>query len=129
MNTNNTYGYQSESRLDEIKKLLKEQYVFQKNEIYDRLEYNKKGEQGFYPVNSYFKNTLLFYLSEKRLYCSRKTLDMLLNSEFSEPYNPLKDFVEHLPEWDNVDYIQQLAGTLDTNDNDLFLEVVVSQTN
>jgi len=124
MNTNNTYGYQSESRLDEIKKLLKEQYVFQKNEIYDRLEYKKQGEQEFHPVDGYFKNTLLFYLSENRLYCSRKTLDMLLNSKFSEPYNPLKDFVEHLPEWDNVDYIQQLAATLDTNDNDLYLEVL-----
>jgi predicted P-loop ATPase len=125
VNTNISYGHQSENRLDEIKKLLKEHYVFQKNEIYDRLEYKKQDEQEFHPVNSYFKNTLLIdYLSRNRLYCSRKTLDMLLNSDFSESYNPLKDFIEHLPEWDNVDYIQQLAATLDTNDNDLFLEVL-----
>ena len=125
MNNNISYGHQSENRLDEIKKLLKEHYVFQKNELYDRLEYKKQGEQEFHPVNSYFKNTLLVdYLRNNRLYCSRKTLEMLLNSEFSEPYNPLKDFVENLPEWDNIDYIQQLAATLDTNDNDLFLEVL-----
>jgi len=125
---NNTpsYGYQSDSHsyFEDIKNFLKIRYVFRKNEIYDRLEYKPIEEEMFHIVDKYFKNSVLISLRENRLFCSNKTLEVLLNSNFSETYNPLKDFIEHLPEWDNVDYIQQLADSIDTNDNDLFLKTL-----
>lgn len=127
--SNPGYGYQSDfsessPHLNRVKKFLKQNYLFRKNEILDQLEYKSTEMEEFQVVDKYFKNSLLFILKDNHLFCKSETLDMLLNSEFSVMYNPFKDFIKNLPEWDNVDYIKQLANTINTNDNELFENVL-----
>jgi hypothetical protein len=82
MENSPSYGSHSDSysQFEIIKNFLKTRYVFRKNEIYDKLEYKPIEKETFHIVDSYFKNSLLFSLSKNHLFCNRKTLDMLLDS-------------------------------------------------
>jgi len=82
-NSNSGYGFHNdnldETHLDRIKRFLKENYEFRKNEILDQLEYKSNEMENFQIVNTYFTHSLLFQLKENRLFCKKETLNMLLN--------------------------------------------------
>lgn len=126
-NSNLRYGYHDddfdETYFNRIKSFLREHYAFRKNEILEQLEYKSKEMKEFQVVDTRIRNNLYLDLRKKHLYCSKKIFDMLLNSEFIGMYNPFQDFIEYLPEWDNIDYIKQLTETIDTNDKELLESV------
>ena len=59
------------------------------------------------------ENSLWIEMEEDGLQTQQPRLHSLINSDFSEKYNPLLDFLTSLPEWDRkTDYIQMLADRI-----------------
>ena len=55
-------------------------------------------------------------MDESGLHLPEKTLHNIINSDFSEPFDPLDDYLRSLPKWkqgEDPDYINQLADRID----------------
>ena len=111
------------SRISDIESFLFEKYEFRYNDVLGRTEYRNKNNEGnkYQKVNDYFANTLLRELSMKGLSYPKDSLINLLKSDFAPKYNSLRNYFNDLPEWDGVDYIAQLASTISTTNDELFL--------
>ena len=110
---------------DKIKETLLKKYEFRNNEILNQVEFcEKDSEVGFHAITSYDVNSMLNYLRKHEHFCKDRTLKMLLNSDFIKKCNPIIDYISHLPKWDEVDHIGNLAKTITTNDEHLFSSVL-----
>jgi len=75
----------------------------------------------FAPLTDYIENSLLRELLKNNLKCSASLLRSILYSDYSNFYDPFRDYFLHLPLWDGqTDYIQQLAQTVNTTSQDLW---------
>ena len=55
--------------------------------------------------------------------CNINTLRNLLRSDFCEQFDPFKDYFDNLPDnEDETDYITELANTITTTKQDLWIE-------
>ena len=74
---------------------------------------------GKYPnwtlVDDNIENSLWLEMNEDGMKVTCKTLHNIINSDFSQPFDPLVDYLKELPEWkeeSDPDYIDQLADTI-----------------
>ena len=74
---------------------------------------------GKYPnwtlVDDNIENSLWLEMNEDGMKVTCKTLHNIINSDFSQPFDPLVDYLKALPEWkeeSDPDYIDQLADTI-----------------
>jgi len=75
----------------------------------------------FHPLTDYTENSLLREILKSNLKCSAALLRSILYSDFSNFYDPFRDYFLHLPLWDGqTDYIQQMAETVITTSQDLW---------
>ena len=53
-------------------------------------------------------------LNEAGYPCSVKNMENLIYSDFSFSYHPIREYMNHLPQWDSIDHIGRLAESVHT---------------
>ncbi len=64
-------------------------------------------------IDTTVRNSLFIRMQMDGIFTSPKNLDIVIRSNFSVNYNPMKEYLESLPKWDGkTDYITELANTV-----------------
>lgn len=101
------------SNIEQIQAFLNANYEFKFNSITQRLLVRIRGtDKPFHYLETYEFNTILRKIKTQNIACSKDTLFMILRSDFVPQFDPYIDYLKHLPEWDEVDYIAQLASSV-----------------
>ncbi|WP_299676516.1 VapE domain-containing protein [uncultured Tenacibaculum sp.] len=104
-----------------IESYLNQKYIFKYNEILSRTFYKEKEKnEELKLLENYKFNSIVRELKNHDLKESVQGLKSLLESDFVKKFNPIKDYFNNLPEWDDFDYIGELSYTIKTTDDELF---------
>ena len=110
--------YQEESQEE---KYLKRKYEFRYNEVLSKPEYKLISQ----PISEYNEvdemalNSLYRELRNSKIKTSKDNLANIIKSDFCPTYNPFHDYLNGLPEWDQLsDHILELANTIKTTDDE-----------
>lgn len=102
-------------RIKTIKEYINTKALFRNNIVTGKLEYKSQIMQNFKEVDDYALNTMSVELADKNIRCGPSELKDILMSHISPQYNPLTEFLNHLPEWDGkTDFIAALASSVQT---------------
>lgn len=102
---------------------LKNKYDFRYNVYTKAVEFKLKQNKSFKVMNEFDLNSIVRELKVNKYKIGKGILDDKFKSNFSEVYNPLKDYVESLPIWDGkTDYIAELALKIKTDDDEFFAD-------
>jgi predicted P-loop ATPase len=105
--------------IQQIEKYLKAHFDTKYNIVTNQLEYCILGGSNFYKtMNDYDFNSILRDINNQGIRCNSTTLHSILNSNFSDSYNPFIEYFSNLPKWDGIDYLQQLADTVTTTNKE-----------
>ena len=93
---------------------LKEEYEFRLNKGNQKMEFRLIGEEQFRDLSDTDFNSIKVELNLNDIACSKETLRGIIFSNQWPEYDPYKEFLDGLPEWDGNDHIAKLAGTVTT---------------
>lgn len=116
MRKGESYGKKPSMKM--LKQWLSMRYKFHRNEVtgyYEVCSHDViKGKfHRWTRMDDNIENSLWIEMEEDGLQTQQPTLHSLINSDFSEKYNPLLDYLTALPAWDGkTDYIQMLADRI-----------------
>lgn len=116
MRKGESYGKKPSMKM--LKQWLSMRYEFHRNEVTGYYEVCSrdviKGKfHRWTRMDDNIENSLWIEMEEDGLQTQQPRLHSLINSDFSEKYNPLLDFLTSLPEWDGkTDYIEMLADRI-----------------
>ena len=122
MRKGESYGKKPSIKM--LKQWLSMRYEFHRNEVTGYYEVCSrdviKGKfHRWTRMDDNIENSLWIEMEEDGLQTQQPRLHSLINSDFSEKYNPLLDYLTALPEWDGkTDYIQMLADRIHIADTD-----------
>lgn len=122
MRKGESYGKKPSIKM--LKQWLSMRYEFHRNEVTGYYEVCSrdviKGKFHHWTrMDDNIENSLWIEMEEDGLQTQQPRLHSLINSDFSEKYNPLLDFLTSLPAWDGkTDYIQMLADRIHIADTD-----------
>jgi predicted P-loop ATPase len=117
----NLYGKRPKSfslrmaKIEDIEDFLNDCIVTRKNVVKGRVEYKMKDAADDKFINIDDGIIYSIWRQMARTYkVSERYLRQIVESDFSVPYNPITDYLEGLPEWDESkpDYIAELARTV-----------------
>lgn len=117
-------SYSKKPFMKMLKQWLSMRYEFHRNEVTGYYEVCSrdvlKGKFHHWTrMDDNIENSLWIEMEEDGLQTQQPRLHSLINSDFSEKYNPLLDFLTSLPAWDRkTDYIQMLADRIHIADTD-----------
>jgi predicted P-loop ATPase len=98
------------SKYEKVEKLLNAFYKTRFNEVSLELEFKKRfSKDDFTRLDDRDFNNMLKFLGKKITSISDKTLTTVLYSDFSESFNPIKQYFNTLEAWDGIDHIGNLA--------------------
>lgn len=113
----------SYARLPELESFIASQVKIRNNVITEQREICLEGENTFRDITDRDENTLWTRANKAGVYCAPKTLQMVLNSEYADDFNPFISYIGDLDAWDGkTDYIRLLTNTVKTRDQELFHE-------
>lgn len=116
MRKGESYGKKPSMKM--LKQWLSMRYEFHRNEVTGYYEVCSrdvlKGKFHHWTrMDDNIENSLWIEMEEDGLQTQLPRLHSLINSDFSEKYNPLLDYLTDLPAWDGkTDYIQMLADRI-----------------
>lgn len=116
MRKGESYGKKPSIKI--LKQWLSMRYEFHRNEVTGYYEVCSrdviKGKfHRWTRMDDNIENSLWIEMEEDGLLTQQPRLHSLINSDFSEKYNPLLDYLTALPAWDGkTDYIQMLADRI-----------------
>ena len=122
MRKGESYGKKPSIKM--LKQWLSMRYEFHCNEVTGYYEVCSrdvlKGKfHSWTRMDDNIENSLWIEMEEDGLQTQQPRLHSLINSDFSEKYNPLLDYLTALPTWDGkTDYIQMLADRIHIADTD-----------
>ena len=122
MRKGESYGKKPSIKM--LKQWLSMRYEFHRNEVTGYYEVCSrdviKGKFHHWTrMDDNIENSLWIEMEEDGLQTQQPRLHSLINSDFSEKYNPLLDFLTSLPEWDGkTDYIEMLDDRIHIADTD-----------
>ena len=122
MRKGESYGKKPSIKM--LKQWLSMRYEFHRNEVTGYYEVCSrdviKGKFHHWTrMDDNIENSLWIEMEEDGLQTQQPRLHSLINSDFSEKYNPLLDYLTALPAWDGkTDYIQMLADRIHIADTD-----------
>lgn len=122
MRKGESYGKKPSMKM--LKQWLSMRYKFHRNEVtgyYEVCSHDViKGKfHRWTRMDDNIENSLWIEMEEDGLQTQQPRLHSLINSDFSEKYNPLLDYLTALPAWDGkTDYIQMLADRIHIADTD-----------
>ena len=104
--------------LARMEEFLKRRYEFRKNEIVGEVEYREKHSfcVRFRPVTTEVWNSICLNAMEEGLDIWDKDVRRYIYSTRVPSYDPLEEFLFHLPEWDGEDRIRALADRVPVSD-------------
>jgi hypothetical protein len=74
-------------------------------------------DEDFQAIDDYFVNSCLRRMRAAKIKTTASRIWEVLNSEFSEPYDPYEEYFDNLPTWDGkTDYIRELSDLLPIDD-------------
>ena len=100
----------------EFKDYLDLLYEFRKNVLTLEIEVRKLDETEFFVLDEALLNSIWIDMQMDGYKCSDSLLMKILNSKLTKSYNPLKKYLNSLPEYDGGNYIEQLAKTIEIED-------------
>jgi len=110
----------------QIEMMLMSKYIFRYNIVTDvvsfkLVSYPNCSFAEFKDMTDYEFNSILREIKHSGISCSKETFRMILKSSFVQRYDPYRDYIDSLPEWDGItDYIGLLAATVRTTNNEFF---------
>lgn len=116
MRKGESYGKKPSMKM--LKQWLSMRYEFHRNEVTGYYEVCSrdviKGKfHSWTRMDDNIENSLWIEMEEDGMQTQQPRLHSLINSDFSEKYNPLLDYLTALPAWDGkTDYIQMLADRI-----------------
>ncbi|MFV0210129.1 DUF5906 domain-containing protein [Empedobacter falsenii] len=109
--------------IERLEMFLNKRYNFRYNIVTGKLEYKKVRNQMYKPITDFVENSILREVLKVKVKCSIQGLRYLLMSDYVEQFDPFKDYFSTLPEINQeVDYITELANTITTTNQELWLE-------
>ena len=115
------------NNVDVVEEMLLTRYEFRYNEITLRTEFidKQKEEPNFEPLTDYVENSILRWLLKKGVKISQSLLRSIIRSDFSKPFNAFDEYFNNLPKYTgDSDYIKELAYTVKTHNDELWLMVL-----
>ena len=97
------------SLLDTLEAYLFTHYDFRFNVLTEQAEYSPKGKATFKQVDQRTLNTLCIDARGQGINCWDKDVSRLMCSQKIADYHPFLTYMAHLPEWDGVDRVSELA--------------------
>ena len=97
------------SLLDTLEGYLFTYYDFRFNVLTEQTEYSPKGTTDFKLVDQRALNTLCIEARSQDINCWDKDVSRLLRSQKIADYHPFLTYMAHLPEWDGIDRVSELA--------------------
>ena len=110
-----------QSNFERIEEFMKKKYEFRFNEVLDQTEHKAIGDEKFTRIDSYDQNSIFRRLKREGIPVHPTIIPSILHSSFALKYHPFKAYFQSLPEWDGKDYISELASTVKTDDEKLWL--------
>lgn len=109
--------------IERLEMFLNKRYNFRYNIVTGKLEYKKVRNQIYKPITDFVENSILREVLKAKVKCSIQGLRYLLMSDYVEQFDPFKEYFSTLPEVNQeVDYINELANTITTTNQELWLE-------
>ena len=96
---------------------LKDEYEFRLNKGNQKMEFRTLGSQNYRDLNDTDFNSIKVELNLKDIPCSKETLRGIIFSNQWPQYDPYKEFLNNLPQWDGHDHIADLAATVNTKND------------
>ena len=97
------------SLLDELETYWFTHYNFRFNLLTEQTEYRSKGTTNFKLMDQRALNTLCIEARSQGINCWDKDVSRLMCSQKITDYHPFLTYMAHLPEWDGVDRVSELA--------------------
>jgi hypothetical protein len=111
------------SFIDRLETFLNYRYSFRYNIVTGKLEYKATKATLWKPVTDFVENSILREILKAKVKCNINTLRNLLHSDYCQQYDPFKEYFTTLPNnEDEADYITELANTITTTRQDLWIE-------
>lgn len=111
------------SFIDRLENFLNYRYSFRYNIVSGKLEYKPAKATLWKPLTDFVENSILREIMKAKVKCNINTLRNLLRSDFCEQFDPFKDYFDNVPNnEDETDYITELANTITTTKQDLWIE-------
>ena len=102
-----------------VEQFLTENYMFRRNILNGKVEFAKKvegdeAEAAYRPLTQEALNSIVLRALREEITESNPKADiqMYVNSEEVPQYNPIGDFLEHLPAWDGENHVARLFSRL-----------------
>jgi len=106
---------------DIIERFLLRSYTLRYNVVSAKIEIKRNGNFCYESMTDYIENSIFRQLHKANILVSMSKLRSILQSDFCTLYDPFQEYFDNLPQWDqNTDYIQQLAKTITTLENELW---------
>lgn len=94
---------------------LDEYYMFRRNVLTGAVEFiDKQSGESWMPLRKYDKNTITLRALQSGIEAWDKDVKRFIDSSLVKTYNPLKEYLEQLPQWDHHDRITSLANRVPT---------------
>ena len=96
---------------------LQDRFEFRSNVLNGKVEFRCKGktDEVFRPLTERVQNSIVLNLLREDV-CEegnpQSLVKLYLNSEEVEVYDPIRDYLEHLPQWDGRNYVADLFSRL-----------------
>ena len=120
-----------------VEQFLAESYLFRRNILNSKVEFAKKSEEDsaeptYRPLTQEALNSIVLRALREEITESnpKSVIQMIVSSEDVPQYNPIGDFIEHLPAWDGQNHVAQLFSRLPgiTSEQAAFLAIWLRST-
>ena len=101
--------------LERLETYLFARYDFRFNQLTEQAEYRIKGSKDFQLVDQRALNTLCIEARAAGINCWDKDVSRLLCSQKIADFHPFTHYMEHLPKWDGIDRVTELARRVSDN--------------
>ena len=104
-----------QEQVEVLGEYLDQHYEFRKNVLSDKFEVRKREEGArFCPITREVLNTISLGIKRDGLEISglKELLDEFIYSEMTPAYDPINDYLAHLPAWDGRNHIGALFGRI-----------------
>ncbi len=100
-----------------LEDFLRRRYMFRRNKVTDELEYQEKFQYvlSWKPLTEAAKNDINNEAIREGIKVWPKDLERILVSEWTESYDPVREWLDTLPRWDGRDRLGELADRVKTS--------------
>lgn len=106
--------------VSQVENYLTNHYDFRRNIVLGRPDVRKRNLDEWKCLDDRESNSILNEMIKAGIKVTSTLLRTIINSDYVPEFDPFTDYYNGLPEWDGVDYIGQLAATVETPNPELF---------